>query len=63
MSIRARLISCRRQPENAGFQGLERDLYHNEIIVNDRKITPFIEKMGYEWGMILLEMGYEIRLV
>lgn len=63
MCIRVHLISCRKQRESVGFQGLERDLYHNEIIVNYRKITPFIEKMGYEWGTILLEMGYEIRLI
>jgi len=46
MSIKARHISCRGQFGNTGFQGLERDLYHNEIIVNYRKITPFIEKNG-----------------
>lgn len=34
-------------------------LVFRQIIVNYRKFTSFIAKMGYGWGTIYLKMGYE----
>ncbi len=45
------------------FLGFAACLVFCVTIVNYRKFTPFIAKMGYGWGTFYIKMGYENRLI